>query len=274
MIKVFKMQHNTVQEVGRVLDELANIVKPDGDNEYIRLFCQDAEVLVDNIALNILPRPNEPLFDGLIQELDRKINLAIAAKFPTKYNICVTASVITRKNNTYVLISCESDFCRKSLENSGFKELKAKDTAELMQSNATITFSKQLYPNGNINITDDKMIFASVEERSEKRARYHVQSDLLKCVAAGKDIQKYQLNDYFDQIFELLSKDAISSEIAGVKMRLQTILPDITPELIKFSPAQLNELAQQQAKLKQGCSRETEDSDEDKKIDNLEVFNS
>lgn len=256
MIKVFKAQHNTLQEINRILDNIAKAVKPSGDDEYVRLFCQDAEILVDNIALNVLKRPDEPLFTGIMQELDRKINLAIAAKFPTKYNLCVSASVVVRKNATYILISSEGDFCKKALEDLEYKELRKKDATELLQSDAPIMFSKQLYPAGNIDIPDSKMAFTSAEERAAKLARHNVQSDLLKCIASGKEIQNYQLNEYFDQVFELMGKDAIKLEMSNAKMRLQTILPEITPDLIKLSPQELAFKAQQQAKAKQDCSCE------------------
>lgn len=264
MIKIFKLPHNTVADVSRDIETLRNAVKPYGDAEYVRLFCGDAVNVVDNIALNVIPRPNEALFGGLIQELDRKINLAIAAKFPTKYNISITASVVARKSTTYILVSGEGDFWDQAFQDVELKELKKKDADALLESNLTIAFSKQLYPNGNINILDEDMKFDSVERRAAVQARYRVQNDLLKCVAAGKEIQNFQVNEYYDEILELLNKESVQVEMSNLKKQLEAILPVITPELIKLTPQELNDLAQQRAaaKLNSTTDKETDDSTE------------
>ncbi|MBQ8133800.1 MAG: hypothetical protein IJ192_05290 [Clostridia bacterium] len=249
MRKIFKLSHNTVFEVNKDVSKLGDIAKEAGDKAYIKLFCEDTTNLIDNIALNIIPRPETALFNVVMQELDKKINLAVAAHFPTQYNIGLTANVVSCKKGTYIILSGVGNFWEQAFQSTDLDELNEHDSNKILDSNnLTVAYSKQLYPHGNIDIKDADMIFPSVQQRASIKARHHIQHDLLKRVASGSEIQNYQLMNYMDQVIDLLSLETVKKDITETQRQLAMILPVITPEMVKLNAA---EYAAMEAQKKQ-----------------------
>ena len=106
----------------------------------------------------------------------------------------------------------------------------------MLDSQVTVEFTKQLYPKGNIEIRDEYLKFDSVQTRALKQARYRIQNELLSGLSAGKEIQNYQINSFYDEVYELLDRSDIKQNIQNISNQLMMILPEITPEMIKNTP--------------------------------------
>lgn len=240
MIKIIKTTKNSFYSVCSLLSGIYKIIKPIGDKQYIALLCDDAATMVDNIALNAVSRPVDPIYNIVISELDKKINLAAAAGLPNRYNLGLSANIVSKTNATYIILSALNEFWEDCIPEikaiNGVSILKDKEADAMLDSQVTVEFTKQLYPKGDIDIRDEYLKFDSIQARALKQARYRIQNELLRGLSAGKEIQNYQINSFYDEVYELLDRSDIKQNIQNICNQLMMILPEITPEMIKNTP--------------------------------------
>lgn len=227
------LPNDTIGELRNLLNTVEGTTKVFVKKRYHLLLCEEIEQKVDQIALNIMKRPDN--FSILIEaqrELNGRIGYAISRQAPTAFNLQVSASACHIRERTYLILSGTKEMMTglsEQLQKSGVDILKEKEHPD---GEPELIMQRQLFPVGDIKVDPELLKFHSVSRRGMRIARHNLTNRLLSAAAQGKEIQNYQLMYFMDLALEELHKKDMESEVKRMGSELSRILPEITYDLI------------------------------------------
>ena len=246
LFNAYKLESQEVEHIEVVLNEMRVKVKKRATREYIELLAKEVQSLVDDIALNMINRPNNvSLFSAAQDILNSKIAFASSRNLPTKYNFEVSVHVMFYEGNTYFKLNAANDLYSKEIGRiNGLICFHCKEGSDFQQTWLKIAerYSDGTNPLGvNLSarfeaVKPEQLKFDSPKKRAKLRARYQYTNRCLSMLACGKEIPNYKLMEYLDEALEKLSDDSSLSYLNNAEKELRSILPNITAELISYEP--------------------------------------
>ena len=227
------LPNNTIVELRNLLNTVEETTKVFAKKRYHLLLCEEIEQKVDQIALNIIKRPdNSTILNEARHELNGRIGYAISRRAPTMFNLQVSAAVCDIQGITYLVLSGTKEMMiglTECLKKSGVRIMSEKEIPEGKQDSI---MHRQLFPIDDIQVDPKLLKFHSVSRRGMRIARHNFTNRLLSAAAQGQEIRNYQLMYYMDLALEELNKKDMENEVKRMGSELSRILPEITYELI------------------------------------------
>ena len=250
IIKGYKLDTTDIQVIEAILSEIREKAEAKAKKIYAKLLAQEIELFVDDIALNVLPRPtNNSIYNLCVNELNNKISWATGNGVPTIYNLSVQAAVFTYSNATYIKLNIANGELSKAIKMLSQGEIfnltncndkdnkKASEVwTEIMNiySNGTNPLVKQLYPNKAISVewSEISKYFHNPRDRIDLRVRYTLTSELLNMIGMRKEIPNYRLLPYLDEAMMMLDLPQIKEEASVRKQQAIEAIVNITEEMV------------------------------------------
>ena len=227
--------------------------------EYHRMLSEEVQHLIDNIAINAVPRPECSILTAATEMLNERIRNAEGINAPIEYNLSSAVSMFPEKDYIYILLEAHNEVIREAfasnpvVEDYSFKLDEPKDDipTERMKKweairqrdsailRAILTTPLQL--NKSLLHFDDKNI------RATEIARQNLTNRYVNLYAGGKQLPPEKQMLIIEQAFLRACSPDADYEIAQMRERLMQILPDITLELIEpetAAPEQAEESAE------------------------------
>lgn len=227
------LPNSTIGELRNLLNTVDESTKVFAKKRYHLLLCEEIQQKVDQIALNIIKRPdNSSILTEAQRELNTRISYAISRQAPTAFNLQVIASVCHVQGMTYLLLSGTKDMMTglsEHLQKNGVRCLKEKEHPD---GEPELIMQRQLFPTAEIEVDPALLKFHSVSRRGMRIARHNLTNRLLSASAQGQEIRNYQLMYFMDLALEELNKKEMENEVKRMGSELSRILPEITYELI------------------------------------------
>jgi hypothetical protein len=259
-INGYKISGTSVARIEKVLQEARKNIAEAETEVFAQLLSREITELIDDISMNNESRPDIPLLIAAEQKLMDKIRFA-GNRTPTEYNLEVSANILTDDKDTFVLLHTKNqtlidafrstagimdyavqappsalspEFTGKQEETKEMKKwsrLRTKYGDNLMLTTMSVVLSSPVV------LDEARLAFESPASRAGVRARHTITNRMLSMYASGKEILPHKLMSYMDYAYEA----AMASEenqllIEDMAIKLSTILPNITLELIKYDP--------------------------------------
>lgn len=230
--KYFLLSNATILELRNLLNKVECIVKKISLKKYHMLLSEEIEQLVDDVALNVIKRPeNTTLLCVAQQELNGRIGYAISHQAPTEYNLQVYSAIGVNENIGYLILCGTESVIAKLTPELKKIGLQASDKS-LPPDEINLVMERVLFPVGGILPDMTMLKFNDAARRGMRSARHNLMNRLLRAVAQGREVQNYQLMYYMDLVMEELNKKEHISEVKRMGNELSHLLPEITEELI------------------------------------------
>lgn len=253
MITGYRLETQDAAMIESTMTDLQNTITKQGTAHYQKLLSEEIQTLIDNISLNILPRPMDvSLLDAAKKELDAKIAYATGRLLPTRYNLYASAQIMLLDSHTYIKIQSSTPLYKSALSkvkgltsysydprSSTGQEERGEIWNKLMEKYAgqnVPVCSVQLFPRGPIDVDPTKLKFDSPLQRARIIARHNLTNQLLGMYGSGKEIPPYKLMRYMDLALEDLTQQNAKREMQSMVAHLQTILINITTPLVTETP--------------------------------------
>lgn len=239
IITGYRINTTTLKKVETKLDEVRHKLNKYTDELYHEKLGEEIAFLCDCIALNILNRNDgESIFDSAVANVNQMIHTAGITGAPTNYNMQVYAYIMSYEDYTYLKVICPNSRLNrafKSLESYSLSEAECQD----IKNPKTVMWQTLhgLYENRepiSVNLTQDvkadpqKLIYPSVNERSQVCARHNLENRLLNQIAGGEQIAPYRMMSFLDTVIQMLDKSDIKLELQKKTQELMHILPDLS----------------------------------------------
>lgn len=230
--KYFLLSNATILELRNLLNEVECVVKKMSIKKYHMLLSEEIEQLVDDVALNIIKRPeNTTLLRVAQNELNGRIGYAISHQAPTEYNLQVCSAIGVNENISYLILCGTESVIAKLTPELKKIGLQAIDKP-LSSDEVNLIMERVLFPVGAI-LPDMAMLkFHDAARRGMRSARHNLMNRLLRAASQGREVQNYQLMYYMDLVMEELNKKEHINEVKRMGNELSRLLPEITEELI------------------------------------------
>lgn len=260
IITGYKLHTRDFSEVENALILMQQTIEKIAVKKYHELLSEEVEILIDNISLNIIPRPTDRTVLDIAQEsLNQKIAYASGNNLPIEYNMNVSVHVLTSEDYTYFRLNAAYDIYHKELSKlpglipcsvrNGEGSAENKEIWEYLMKKYETGIQPcitQLFPKGPIAVDKKKLKFSSPLQRSKRIARHNLTNKYLAMYAGNKEIPNYKLMEYMDRSLEALtSLPRSKSELTQMEVQLRTILPNITIELVDSLPELASQAEQQ-----------------------------
>ena len=252
IIDGYKLESQNPKEIKKILSEMKKKIENEGERLYRHLFEREAENLVDDISLNVIPRPEISIYDLALIELNERIAYATGRQNVTEFNFNVSVHVLYDDSFTYFKVNANNPAFQQKFKNIEELQDISLLTKGIDDKGANFEFWEsimarykdisplgvQLYPSGPIDIKDDILKFRTPAERAEERARHNLANRLLSTYAGEKEIPNFKLMQRLDEALNALTSPESKEELHSMKINLLKTLPNITLDLIQGSHAE------------------------------------
>lgn len=246
----YKIETNNVERLNKVLQAAKSNMTAAANELYHKLLSEEITELVDNIAMNIIARPQGSLIDVARGTLMDKIRFSEARGLPTEYNLATSIQVIPSNKVCYLMFCGTNAFLEEAFASTqgiedysvALKEGNEADNILTEREQQWLRLQKQceaepaiLFANLSMQVSLDRslLIFADKTERAAVRARHELTNQFINMYAAGKQIQPYELMSFMDKSLSQTLSDSTQAKQKELEMRLLNILPDITLDLLE-----------------------------------------
>jgi len=254
IFKGYKIPGTDICNLEAALNEIKEKAELKAKRIYAELLAKEIEIYVDDIALNILPRPQDAsIYEKCVIELNNKIAWAISNSAPTVYNLSVHSSVFTYKNDMYIRLNIPNERLVSELNkipnlaSFDFSDRGTASSEEIanvwdeireIYPEATAYMHRQLCPNGPFDVKwkNISQYFHTPSERLDLRVRYTLTSELLNLIGMKKEIPNVRLLHYLDEAMLMLEQPLIKKEALARKNKASTVFVNITESLVKKDP--------------------------------------
>lgn len=247
----------TMSDIGLVLTQMHQVVEARAKKECKALLQDQAEVIVDEIALNRVTIPQDQTVYGVaVTELVRRMVSAEQKMENIEYNLSASCQCFAGKDKdgnpcTYIQMFCPNDiysdllvkkvaglipFHMKQPDHNTDKKhenQKAKKWNEIMEyyeglpvlGTKLITYEQVIPP-------VEELVFRSPVERAADLAQKYTLDCLLGMYATGNQIQPHKLMEFMMLALKRLQNADIQAFEAKKKEELLRILPHIDQEMV------------------------------------------
>lgn len=240
-----------VADLETILFEMKKIVIQQASISYANLVQRHIERLVDEIALNIVQRPErESILDAAANDVRSRIMYAEQRSQDTEYNLYVGAQVLSvtyNKKPTIILrIIAPNDMYVKKLkkineliplniyrndvQKGGSREKLWESIVTKYETDVPIVCNLLNYQ--QIKIDPMKFKYRSKEERASDIAKEKVMNQLLSQYACDNEIPPHKIMGYVFSALNRMPYEEIQFAVECEKEQLMKILPEITFDLI------------------------------------------
>lgn len=227
------LPNTTIQELRNLLNEVDETTKIQCLKKYHMLLSEEIELLVDNVALNVIKRPeNTSLLLAAQEELNGRIRYAVSRQAPTTYNLQVSAAIGVTENACYLALLGMSNMLDKIIPELKKKKFQFLQDDEIPTDEPHYIMERVLFPVGLIDADPTALKFHDTARRGMRAARHNLMNRLLTASAQGREIKNFQLMPYLDMVLEEMNRKEHISEVKRTGSELARILPEITVELI------------------------------------------
>jgi len=250
----FRIKSNNIGKVEAILRNAKANLAAAASEEYHRFLSEEVCELVDDIAMNIKPRPaNMTILEAATQSLNRSISAAETLTTGTEYDLRSGVSIIPDKGYTYLLLTVWNPALAPafgqtegiepytvgfgtSLGDNEEQDIRAKKWERLFRRTqaepslltATLTSVMQVEPK--------MLVFPGKKDRAYVRARRTLTSRLLNQYANGESISSDRLMPLMDKALARVLDDEYTAELDNMANQLMNILVDIDLPLITTLP--------------------------------------
>jgi hypothetical protein len=256
IVKGYVCEAGDLLAIEETIQKLRDLITIQGHKLYTELFAKEIELLFDDVALNVVPRPQIPIYDAAKQMLDQKIGNATGRGLLLPYNFGIQISIYSYKGHTYIRLNTNNERLIRALKKApaGLKdyslfddrqdnaEQKSRETVwnEIMEaySGDRTPFSQHIFACEGVN-PDWKKIsekFSSRTQRAELRVRYQQTNQLINLIGMGQQIPPHKMMPYFDEALLYLSDDAVVADAKRLMPQALQSVINITEELVKHDP--------------------------------------
>ena len=255
LFKAFSFKEPSLEATEKALETIQARLCDAGKRIYAAQLAVELENLVDEVSLNMVQKPDVPLYQAAQQLLGHRIDYEIARNQPTSHNYGVQAGVYVYGGKGYIRLFASNPEIVTGLKGSAVLEdcsvYDEEDTESKSRKNARKTWEnimdfykgknilyRQLYPVGQIDLEWSYLqkYFSTRDERIQKHAMYRVLSFLANVQGMGAEIPPYKLMPYITECISALDKPHIKAEMERAKLELAPILVNITEEMVKRDP--------------------------------------
>lgn len=227
------LPNTTIRELRNLLNEVDETTKIQCIKKYHMLLSEEVELLVDNVALNIIKRPdNTTLLLAAQEELNGRIRYAVSRHAPTAYNLQVSVAIGVTEDSCYLALLGMSDTVEKIVSELNKKKFRFLQENEVPPEETQYIMERVLFPVGRIDADPTALKFHDTARRGMRAARHNLMNRLLTASAQGREIKNYQLMPYLDMVLEEMNRKEHVAEVKRTGSELARILPEITVELI------------------------------------------
>lgn len=227
--------------------------------EYHRMLSEEAANVVDDIAMNIRPRPDCPIVDTAISMLNQRIMDAENFNSGTEYDLRAGVQIISDGDGyTYLILTVSNPLLEEAFATTtGIDDYttpvevdQLKGSESTKQSDKWESLNRRYdgeSPMMSAALTSlvkyDKSFLRVIDKasRAATRARHHLTTLLLNRYACGKNIPNDQLMRVMDNALLRLSLDVEAIELTHITAELMGILPDYSIDDITRNPLQPSE---------------------------------
>lgn len=245
----YTINSTNIAKVESILQQAKANMKQAAIELYHKYLSEEITSLVDDIALNVLARPQCSILEAANNRLFQRIQNAEANNFPTEYNLKVMLQILNYKGKTYIVYCGKSSYIEDAFASTdGIIKSNTEPTPEGEESADSKKWNRilkdqdgdpVLYSHMAFNLELDKtlLVFGSVKDRAEERARHELTSHYLNMLAGGQQIAPNELMRLMDKALAMVLEAEDSELLLNEKqMQLMKILPVITLELIDGVP--------------------------------------
>jgi hypothetical protein len=259
-INGYKISGTSVARIEKILHEARKNVAEAETEIFAQLLSREITVLIDDISMNIVPRPNIPLLIAAEQMLMEKIRFA-GAGATTEYNLEVSANILTDDKDTFVLLHAKNQMLIDAFQSTNgivdytvqtppsalspeftgkqeeTKEMKKWSRLRTKYGDNLVLTTMSAVLSSPVVLDETRLAFESPASRAGVRARHTITNRMLSMYASGKEIPPYKLMEYMDCAYEAaMASEENQALIEDMAIKLATVLPNITLELIKYDP--------------------------------------
>lgn len=256
IVKGYKIEGTDILLIEDLLQKLQSLIIIQGHKLYTEQLANEIEMMFDDISLNVIQRPNIPIYDAARQQLDQRISNASGRGLPLPYNHAIQMAVFTHKDCVYVRLNTNNEKLVKALKKApaGMKdfslyddrhdntEQKAREAVwnEIMEvySGERKPLVRQLIACEGADPTWASIAekFHSRLDRIDYRVRYQQTNSLLNLLGMGQQIPPHKLLPYLDEALMLLDNDGIKADARRMRQQATQMIINITEELVKLNP--------------------------------------
>lgn len=257
IIKGYKCSSTNFAEVEEAIQKLKNFICIQGVKLYTTLLANEIETLVDEIALNVVPRPQISIYMAAKQALDQKVSNATGRGLLIPYNFGIQLAVYSYKDAVYIKMNTNNERLIDTLKKppTGLANFSLHDdrldNAEEKSHEAIWNEIMNIYHGDKIPLIYQFVAcaganpawkklsekFRSRNERAAVRIRYQQTNQLLNMIGMNQQIPPHKLMPYLDEAFAYLGDKAIQADAERMMPQaLQTIV-NITEEMVMRDPS-------------------------------------
>ena len=256
MIKGYKLNSTDFVDIEKALNDLQGSIQKHGQDVYNKLFAATIEQVVDDIALNVIPRPNQSIYDAARAELEQKIGYASANGLPDEYNFSAQIAIYLHEQATYFNVIVEN----KTIERKcGIPQgLQAFDCTEddaygtektwaaISEAYKDTTTLRRQFHALQTTAPDYKPVskhFQTRAQRIKTRIRWQQTSVCMNMLGMGKEIPPHKLMSCFDEAIMLLSAPQMKRDAQNMEVQLAQTMVNITEDMVRRDTNQQPEQA-------------------------------
>ena len=257
IVKGYKAKSTDLQSLEEAIQSLQTLILTQGRKLYTELLAGEIETLVDDVALNVVPRPDIPLYNAAWSVLDQKISNATGRGFPLPYNFGIQLSVYTLKGVVYIKMNTNNERLVKAIKRTpaGLQDFSLhddrSDNPEEQKRETVWNEIMELYRNENRKPLVYQILacehadpewknisgkFHSREQRAETRIRHQLTNQILNALGMGQQIPPHKLMPYMDESLSYYGLDGIQADVRRMMPQTLQSIINITEELVKRNP--------------------------------------
>lgn len=236
MITGYCIPTTDILKVEKEIDRVKRKIDKIGSTCYQKLFGTQAAFLYDQMALNILKKPdNLTFFDWVKAELDTRIRFSQQSAIPNEYNMNVFVYVLENEEKIYLKVICPNKELLKAfkhLEDYSLNEEESRDD----KNGKTILWTHlqkkyEKHPTLSLNLTPtpepvkEKIVFPPYSCRCKTLARHDVTNYYLRVLAGNNNIPPYMMMPLMDEALTLLTSEQAKPDLRNKEIQLGNILP-------------------------------------------------
>lgn len=257
IVKGYKCNAADVLTVEENLQSLREMICIQGTKLYTSLLANEIESIVDEVALNVIPRPQTSIYNAARQVLDQKISNATGRGLLLPYNMGIQLAVYTFNGEVYIAMNTNNERLVDAMKRApaGFSDFSVRDDSpentetrsretvwnEIMQiySGCRKPLIYQFLACDGAEPTWKKISerFRSRTERAEARIRYQQTNQLLNMIGMNQQIPSHKLMPYIDEALSYLEDRAIRADAERMMPQAMQTIVNITEEMVMHDPS-------------------------------------
>lgn len=252
----YRVRSKNLGQIETILGRARATVHEAATEEYHRLLSDEISELVDDVAMNIRPRPDCSIREAAQSTLNQRIMDAENFSTGTEYDLRAGVQIIPEGDDyTYFILSVSNPLLEEAfastpeiedyttpLETDQFKGVEATpQSAKWEAINKRYNGETPMLSASLTSVIDfDAARLRAIDKntRAAVRARRHLTTLLLNRYACGKNIPNDQLMRMLDLAFLRLTSESETLALERTTTELLQILPDYTISDILLDPRQ------------------------------------